>query len=159
MGELGRAGGGRGRLRTPARGEWCVPAVRRGRRTDDVPGLDHEQRELEQGRQIEKVVRLGHVRRISPREVTLDEGSLPTDPGELYIDCTAAGVRATVPRPLFEDGRINLEYMTVGVIPWSAAMVGYIEATRDDTSEKNRLCPPVVFSGRTAGLLTSPVPA
>jgi hypothetical protein len=110
-------------------------------------------RELEQGRQIENVVRLGRVRRISTTEVTLDEGSLPTDPGQLYIDCTACGVRATVPRPLFEDGRINLEYVTVGVIPWSASIVGYIEATRDDTSEKNRLCPPVVFSGWTEGLL------
>src|SRR4029077_16669464 len=85
-------------------------------------------RELEQGRQIENVVRLGRVRRISTTEVTLDDGSLPTDPGQLYLDCPACGVRATVPRPLFEDGRINLEYVTVGVIPWSASIVGYIEA-------------------------------
>jgi hypothetical protein len=43
--------------------------------------------------------------------------------------------------------------VTVGIIPWSAATVGYIEATRDDTAEQNRLCPPVVFSGRSADLL------
>ena len=43
--------------------------------------------------------------------------------------------------------------MTLGIIPWSASTVGYIEATRDDTSEKNRLCPPVVFSGWSADLL------
>ena len=116
-------------------------------------GSTMSQRELDQGRQIENVVRLGRVRRISTTELTLDEGSLPTDPGQLYVDCTACGVRATVPRPLFEDARINLEYVTVGVIPWSASNVGYIEATRDDTSEKNRLCPPVVFSGWTADLL------
>ena len=116
-------------------------------------GSTMSKRELEQGRQIENVVRLGRVRRISATEVTLDEGSLPTDPGQMYVDCTASGVRATVPRPLFEDARINLEYVTVGVIPWSASTVGYIEATRDDTSEKNRLCPPVVFSGWSADLL------
>jgi hypothetical protein len=110
-------------------------------------------RELEQGRQVENVVRAGHVRRIGTTEVTLDEGSLPTGPGQLYIDCTACGVRATVPRPLFEGARINLEYVTVGVIPWSASTVGYVEATRDDTSEQNRLCPPVVFSGWSADLL------
>jgi NAD(P)-binding Rossmann-like domain len=110
-------------------------------------------RELEQGRQLENVVRLGHVRRISATEVTLDQGSLSTDPGQVYIDCTASGVRATIPRPLFEDARITLEYVTVGVIPWSASTVGFIEATRDDPSEKNRLCPPVVFSGRSADLL------
>ena len=116
-------------------------------------GSTMSKRELEQGRQIENVVRLGRVRRISATEVTLDEGSLPTNPGQMYVDCTAAGVRATVPRPLFEDARINLEYVTVGVIPWGASIVGYIEATRDDTSEKNRLCPPVVFSGWSADLL------
>jgi hypothetical protein len=110
-------------------------------------------RELEQGRQIQDVVRLGRVRRIGTTEVTLDEGTLATSPGEVYVDCTACGVRATVPRPLFEDGRINLEYVTIGVIPWSASNVGYVEATRDDTSEKNRLCPPVVFSGWSADLL------
>jgi hypothetical protein len=110
-------------------------------------------RELEQVRQIENVVHLGRVRRIGTSEVELDEGSLPTDPGQVYVDCTASGVRATVPRPLFEDARISLEYVTVGVIPWSASIVGYIEATRDDTAEKNRLCPPVVFSGRSADLL------
>ena len=109
--------------------------------------------ELEQGRQIENVVRLGHVQRIGATEVMLDEGSLPTNPGEMYVDCTAAGVRATVPRPLFEDARINLEYVTLGIIPWSASTVGYIEATRDDILEKNRLCPPVVFSGWSADLL------
>ena len=116
-------------------------------------GSTMSKRELDQGRQIENVVRLGRVRRISATEVTLDEGSLPTDPGQVYVDCTACGVRATVPRPLFEDARINLEYVTIGVIPWSASVVGYVEATRDDTAEKNRLCPPVVFSGWSADLL------
>jgi hypothetical protein len=110
-------------------------------------------RELAQGRQIENVVRLGHVRRISTTEVALAEGSVPSDPGQMYIDCTASGVRATVPRKLFEDGRVNLQYVTVGVIPWSAATVGYIETLPLAVAEKNRLCPPVVFSGRTADLL------
>jgi hypothetical protein len=109
--------------------------------------------ELEQGRQIEHVVRLGHVLRIGTSEVVLAEGSIPGDPGQVYVDCTASGVRATVPRPLFEDGRINLEYVTVGVIPWSASIVGFVEATRDDDGDKNRLCPPVVFSGWSADLL------
>jgi hypothetical protein len=46
-----------------------------------------------------------------------------------------------------------MQYLTVGVIPWSASIVGYIEATRDDDAAKNRLCPPVVFSGWSADLL------
>ncbi len=110
--------------------------------------------ELEQGRQIENVVRLGRVRRISTTELAARRG-LPPDriPGT----CTS-----TAPRTVFErrcrvrssrTPRINLEYVTVGVIPWSASTVGYIEATRDDVTEKNRLCPPVVFSGRSHDLL------
>src|SRR5207237_10912276 len=63
------------------------------------------------------------------------------------------GVRATVPRPVFEEDRIILQYVTVGIIPWSASTVGYVEATRDDDADKNRLCPPVVFSGWPADLL------
>jgi hypothetical protein len=110
-------------------------------------------RELEQGRQIENVVRLGRVRRIGPTEITLDDGSIPTDPKQVHVDCTATGVRAVVRRPLFEPGRVTLEYVTVGVIPWSASNVGYIEATREDDAEKNRLCPPVIFSGWSKDLL------
>jgi len=111
-------------------------------------------RELEQGRQIENVVRLGRVRRISTSSVTLDDGSIPSDPDQVYVDCTATGVRATVPQPLFSDDTLLLQYVTVGVIPWSAATVGFIEATRDDVDEKNRLCPPVVFTGWPDDLLT-----
>lgn len=116
-------------------------------------GSTMSKRELEQGRQIEDVVRLGHVRRISTTEITLDGGSIRTDPGQVHVDCTACGVRATARRPLFEDGRVTLQYVTVGVVPWSASIVGYVEATRDDDAEKNRLCPPVVFSGWSADLL------
>jgi hypothetical protein len=111
-------------------------------------------RELEQGRQIENVVRLGRVRRVSTSSVTLDEGSIPSDPDQVYVDCTATGVRATVPQPLFSDDALILQYVTVGVIPWSAATVGFIEATRDDVDEKNRLCPPVVFTGWPEDLLS-----
>src|SRR5207302_409620 len=44
-------------------------------------------RELEQGRQIENVVRLGRVQRIGATEITLEEGSAPTDPRQVHVDC------------------------------------------------------------------------
>ena len=109
-------------------------------------------RELEMVRQIENIVRLGHVKRIGTRSVELVDGTIPSDAGQVYVDCTALGVRATEPQPLFQDDRVVVQYVTVGVIPWSASVVGYVEATRDDDHEKNRLCPPVVFSGWTSGL-------
>lgn len=111
-------------------------------------------RELEQGRQVDDVVRLGRVRRISRSEMILDEGTIPSDAENVYVDCTATGVRATVPGPLFSEDALSLQYVTVGVIPWSAATVGYVEATRDSVEEKNRLCPPVVFTGWPDDLLS-----
>jgi hypothetical protein len=103
--------------------------------------------ELESLRSIEQVVRKGKVRHLGPHQIVLDEGELTTEPGEVFVDCTAAGVRSTMPQPVFAPGRITLEYVTIGFIPWSAATVGAVEACRDDIDEKNRLCPPVIFTG------------
>ena len=73
----------------------------------------------------------------------MEGGSATTVPGEIYIDCTAAGVRPTTARPIFTTGRIILQYVTIGMVPWSAATVGVVEAFGDDDAEKNRLCNPV----------------
>lgn len=105
--------------------------------------------EVEALRTIEQVVRLGKVRRIGSDGATLDGGSVPSVAGEVYVDCTASGVRSTITRPVFEPGRITLQYVTIGFVCWSAAIQGFVEARRDDDAEKNRLCPPLSFSGRT----------
>jgi hypothetical protein len=38
-------------------------------------------------------------------------------------------------------------------VPYGAATVGAVEAARDDDADKNRLCPPLVFTGDVADLL------
>lgn len=103
--------------------------------------------EIDSLRSIEQVVRKGKVRHIGSRHIALDEGEVATEPDRIYIDCTAAGVRSTVKQPVFAPGRITLQYVTIGFIPWSAATVGAVEVARDDLEEKNRLCPPVTFTG------------
>jgi hypothetical protein len=103
--------------------------------------------ELEALRRIGNVVRLGKVRRIGTERVTLDEGTIPSDPGQVYVDCTAAGLKLAPARPIFEPGRLTLQMVTFGVAPWSAATLGFVEATREDDGEKNRLCPSVEFTG------------
>lgn len=102
---------------------------------------------------IRQVVRGRRVRHVGVDRLVLDDGELPTEPGHLHVDCTAAGVRPTVPRPIFEPGRITLQYVTPGFIPWSAATIGAVEAVKDDDETRNRLCPPVVFSGDVADIL------
>jgi len=43
--------------------------------------------------------------------------------------------------PIFEPGRITLQCIRTGLQPFNAALAAYVEITRDDIAEKNRLCP------------------
>jgi hypothetical protein len=111
-------------------------------------------RELDGLRSIERVVRTCKVRRLGTAGVTTDDEALAGVPGEVYVDCTAAGVRPTELRPIFEPGRLTLQYVTIGIVPWSTATIGAVEVMRDDDAEKNRLCPALAFSGSADELLT-----
>lgn len=122
-------------------------------------GATISRREIDAVRTIEGVVRARRVRSIGPTRVTTDAGDVPGGPGEVYVDCTAAGVRATVPRRIFEPGRITIQYVGAGFLPWTAATIGFVEARVVDDAEKNRLCPPVVFSGDAADLARLAYPA
>ena len=109
--------------------------------------------EIDALRSIERVVRAHKVHSIGARGLILDGLEIPSSPGELYVDCTAVGVPPSPVRPVFEDGRITLQYVTVGILPWSAATIAVIEATRDDDEEKNRLSPPMTFTGNIGDVL------
>lgn len=109
-------------------------------------------REIDALRTIEHVVRARRVRSIGRTRVTTDAGDVPGGPREIYVDCTAAGVPPAAARPVFDRGRITIQYLAVGLLPWSAATIGFIESTVLDDDGKNRLCPPVVFSGDVADL-------
>jgi len=109
-------------------------------------------RELESLRTIERIVRQGKVLHIGTHRIVTDQGDIATNPNQVYVDCTAAGVRPTIARPIFETDRITLQYVTIGIVPWGAATVGVVEARSDDDAEKNRLCPPLVFTGDAADI-------
>jgi len=98
--------------------------------------------ELELLRSVEDVVRLGHVRRITRDAIELDEGSVPAGPGDVYVHCAAPGLNSAPAVPIFAEGRITLQPIRTGLIPFNAALIGYVEASGRDIREKNRLCPP-----------------
>jgi len=100
------------------------------------------QDELGSLRRIENVVRLGRVVHIAPDRIVLEEGSIPTDGGQVHVDCSAAGLRLAPGRPVFADGRITLQQIRTCQPAFNAALVGYVEASRHDDAEKNLLCPP-----------------
>ena len=109
--------------------------------------------ELDSLREIENVVRLGRVVRIGTQQIKFEDAELATDPGQVYVDCTAKGVRPTRARPVFEHDRLTMQYVTIGIVPWSAATIATVEAARDDDEQKNDMCPPVVFSGEASEIL------
>ena len=99
------------------------------------------QAELVRLRSIENVVRLGRVTHIGPDQITLAGGSIPTDPGQVHVDCSAPGLRTGPGRPVFADGQITLQQVRACQPVFSAALAGYLEAARDDDAAKNLLCP------------------
>lgn len=92
--------------------------------------------------QIERVVRLGRVRRLGADRIVLEGGETATDRGQVHVDCTAYGFRVAPVRPIFEPGRITIQSLIGGHTTFNAALIGFIESTRRDDAEKNRLCPP-----------------
>jgi len=99
--------------------------------------------EIAQLKRIKNVVRLGHVRRIEPGRVVLDEGSFETKHATLYIDCTADGLASRPRQPVFDKGRITLQSVRTCQQVFSAAFIAHVEVTEPDEARKNLLCTPV----------------
>lgn len=108
-------------------------------------GATVSRQEVESLHRVSDVVRSGRVLRIDSDQMATTGGPVPSRRGELYVDCTAAGLSRNPPRPIFEADRITVQTVRIGLTPFNAAMLGFIEATRHDDAEKNRLCPPNVY--------------
>jgi hypothetical protein len=102
-------------------------------------------------RTIEHVVRLGHIKQVTRREIVLDRGAVPLPPGALVVHCAASGLQYPPLVPIWGDDRIiRLQTIRAGFPCFNAALAGYVEATRDDDRERNRLCPPNTLPDTTA---------
>jgi len=91
---------------------------------------------------ITQVIRKGRVRRISADQLTLDEGSVSTTRQEIHVDCTARGLGWAPPRPVFAAQRITPQPTRFGMLPFSAALIGFLETTGRGEDDKNRLTRP-----------------
>ena len=107
--------------------------------------------ELELLRSVEQVVRLGHVRYVSEHQIVLERGTVPLDPGSLVVHCAASGLRYPALVPLWGPDAIRLQTIRAGFPCFCAALAGFVEATRDDDRERNRLCPPNALPDDPAG--------
>lgn len=106
--------------------------------------------ELKLLRTIEHVVRLGHVRRVEPGRITLDGGSLAIAKDAVVVHCAASGLKYPPTIPLWGRTAITLQPIRAGFPCFGAALAGYVEATRSDDAEKNRLCPPTPYPNTLA---------
>jgi hypothetical protein len=98
------------------------------------------QAELAQLRRIEHIVRLGRVTRIGESEIVLDDGTIPTGPDVLHVDCSADGLTKRPVLPVFDDDRITLQTVRTCQQVFSAAFIAHAEAAYDDDDVKNELC-------------------
>jgi hypothetical protein len=98
--------------------------------------------ELDRLRSIANVVRLGHIRSVEPGRITLAEGSIDLAPDTLVVHCAASGLKSPPLVPIWAPAAITLQPIRAGFPCFGAALAGYVEATRADDAEKNRLCPP-----------------
>ena len=72
----------------------------------------------------------------------LERGEAETGTEVLHVDCTALGLRNAPATPIFQPGRIVLQQVRHNSPSFNAALLGFVEAHRDDDAEKNHLCPP-----------------
>ena len=107
--------------------------------------------ELDLLRTIEHVVRLGHIEHVTRRaRSSSTRGSVPLAPGSLVVHCAASGLQYPPLVPLWGTDKIRLQTIRAGFPCFCAALAGYVEATRDDDRERNRLCPPNTLSDDAA---------
>jgi len=101
--------------------------------------------ELEQLRRIDAIVRLGRVRSIGAGEIVLDNGSIPTSPDVLHIDCAADGIERRPAVPVFDRDRITLQNVRTCQATFSAAFIGHAETSYSTEAEKNELCTAIPY--------------
>ena len=58
----------------------------------------------------------------------------------LHIDCSAAGIPTHPSTPIFDGDRITLQWVRTCQPAFSAALIGFVEASFSDDAVKNRIC-------------------
>lgn len=101
--------------------------------------------ELEQLRTIDNVVRRGHIKTVSRGRLDFADGSVAVADDALVVNCAADGLKMPPLVPIWGPEAITVQPIRAGFPCFGAALAGYVEATRDDDAEKNRLCPPSSF--------------
>jgi hypothetical protein len=96
-------------------------------------------------RRIKNVIRMGRVVALEPGAMELEQGRVPVEPGTLFIDCTASAVGIRPTQPVFQAGKLVLQFLRLPQPVFSAALAAYVEAHYASDEQKNKLCAAVPF--------------
>lgn len=107
--------------------------------------------ELELLRTIEHVVRHGHLAAVERGRLVFADGTVVGIADDaVVVHCAADALRNPPLVPVWGPETITLQPVRAGFPCFGAAVIGYVEATRSDDAEKNRLCPPSRYGNSLA---------
>ncbi|GAB7006248.1 NAD(P)/FAD-dependent oxidoreductase [Nocardioides sp. AN3] len=106
--------------------------------------------ELDLLRNVENVVRRGHLESVSRGKLAFADGIVSVADDAVVVHCAADGLPRAPRVPVWRPDAITLQPIRAGFPCFGAALVGYVEATRSDDDVKNRLCPPSSYGNTLA---------
>lgn len=106
--------------------------------------------ELDALRTVENVVRRGHLREAGRGVLRLDDGTVTVPADAVVVHCAADGLPLPALVPIWAPETITLQPVRSGFPCFGAALVGYVEATREGDAAKNALCPPSPYGNTLA---------
>jgi hypothetical protein len=121
------------------------------------PGMFHgaivSEPELEQLRRIRNVVRLGHVKSLEADRIVLAQGTVPTSPQHVHVDCSASAIKNLKMKPVFAGDTITPQTVRPYQPVFSAAFIAHVDACYDDEETMNRICGVVPLPNNDADFL------
>jgi len=97
--------------------------------------------ELELLRTIDNVVRNGHIRVVTSNGIEFEGAVVSLPSKSLVVHCAASGLQYPPMVPIWGPDKVRVQTSRAGFPCFNAALTGFVEATRDDDRERNRLCP------------------
>ncbi|MES2905115.1 MAG: NAD(P)-binding protein [Pseudomonadota bacterium] len=100
--------------------------------------------ELQLLQSVGRKIRMGRVEEITAKGLRLQQGEAECPRETLYVDCTASALVRKPAIPVFAGNRITLQMLRIPLIPFSAALIAFLEAAQpDDDARKNRFTTPM----------------
>jgi len=98
--------------------------------------------EIELLRSVKDVIRHGRVQAVGASEITWQNGSpawvYPAGKDMVFVDCSANGLLARPPRPIFEDDGLTLQSIFMAQTCPSGAVIGWLECNAHDLSAEQK---------------------